>query len=116
MENIMLTKIRRDCSGRGLLSLLLTVVIIAMGLMYYLKSEQGNPSRSEKAIEQAEDAAGVANRATLTLAIEQYRINNGNYPSSLAELVKSGFIVAAACKDSAGNWLKYDPATGKILP
>ena len=50
---------------------------------------------------------------TLRLAIERFRIENGVYPRSLAELVAASYIRDRPL-DPEGREYGYDPATGQV--
>ena len=85
----------RQKGGLGLISLLVSALIIAVVTIYMLQGSFSN-SQSKQGyasdIDQAKQVQIQADFKSIQTALEQYKVNNGSYPQSLDDLTKSSML------------------------
>lgn len=77
---------------RGFTILELLVVIGIIGVLATIALPKFGGVR-----EDANSAVSKSNLKSLQTAIERYRLNNGKYPTQLAELVATGLVKSKSC-------------------
>jgi hypothetical protein len=91
----------------GLLSLIITVAIIAV-LVSQQMGGKGDKNTARAAEQAAQNATGQANLVNLQITINSYHAAQGKYPETLEELVDKGMIYKIPAD------VKYDPQTGQV--
>ena len=94
-----------------LLSLIVSGVVLYLTLQSVKSHSDGaDPLGLVRPIEKAKEVQSVLDLAAVQTAVQNYQIQQGQFPKSLDDLVSAGALTGNQIKN-----LEYDPESGKVI-